>query len=130
MNTSVERPWTVALACAVSLGITIWDVISSVTDEGLEEAQFAMALLLALTVIPFIFTIAAFFRRNWARIGLAVLTVLGLLSVPLFALFLEEAMGPLDAETLIYSIAEVIVLVLLFVRPSNAWYRSARAPAS
>jgi hypothetical protein len=130
MNTSVERPWTVALACAVSLGITIWDVISSVTDEGLEEAQFAMALLLALTVIPFIFTIAAFFRRNWARIGLAVLTVLGLLSVPLFALFLEEAMGPLDAETLLYSIAEVMVLVLLFVRPSNAWYRKAPAPAS
>jgi hypothetical protein len=130
MNTSVERPWTVALACAVSLGITIWDVISSVTDEGLEEAQFAMALLLALSVIPFIFTIAAFFRRNWARIGLAVLTTLGLLSVPIFALFWKEMMGPLDAETLLYSVAEAFVLVLLFVRPSNAWYRSARAPAS
>jgi hypothetical protein len=130
MNASGERPWTVALGCAVSLAISVWDVISSLNDEALQESRLFMALLLALTVIPFIFTIAAFFRRNWARIGLAVLTVLGLLSVPLFALFLEEAMGPLDAETLIYSIAEVIVLVLLFVRPSNAWYRSARAPAS
>jgi hypothetical protein len=130
MNSSVERPWTVALACAVSVGITVWDVISSATDEELQESQLFMALVLALTVIPLVFTFAAFFRRNWARIGLAVITALGLLSVPLFALFLQETMGPLDAEIVLYSIAEIIVLVLLFVRPSNAWYRRARAPAS
>jgi hypothetical protein len=124
MSESGKRPWTVLSACVVSVGISVWDIVSSMSEEAeLIDSGYFLALLAALMLIPLLFTIAAFFRRNWGRIGLAVITVLAFLSVPLFALFPEMGTLSIDAETVLYSVAEVVVLVLLFVPPSNAWYR-------
>jgi peptidoglycan/LPS O-acetylase OafA/YrhL len=130
MDRSIERPWTVALGCAVSLAISVWDVVSSISEEELVDSHYFLALLVAMTVIPVIFTLAAFFRRNWARIALAVLTAIGLVSAPLFAMFWEDMAGPIDTETVLYSITELVVIVLLFVPASNEWYRRSLAPSS
>jgi peptidoglycan/LPS O-acetylase OafA/YrhL len=130
MNRSASRPWTVALGCAVSFAISVWDLVSSFPDDEIVESHGFLALVLALSIVPVIFTLAAFFRRNWARIVLAVLTALSFVSVPLFAFFSEEAAGPLDTETVLYAIAEVIVVVLLFAPASNDWYRRYPAPIS
>lgn len=112
----------------MSLAISVWDVVSAVSEEESVESYYFLSLLAALTILPVIFTLAAFFRRNWGRIALAVITGLGLVSVPLFALFFEELAGPLDAETVLYTVAEIVVIVLLFVPVSSKWYR--RSPAS
>jgi hypothetical protein len=127
MHRSIERPWTIALACAASFAISVWDVVSSVSGGESIDSHFFLALLVALIILPVIFTFAAFFRRNWGRIALAVITGLGLVSVPLFALFLEEMAGPLDSEAVLYAIAETVVIALLFVPVSNKWYRRSRA---
>jgi hypothetical protein len=126
MNGSVERPWTVALGCAVSLATSIWDVVSWVSEPEVVESYGFRALLLALAVIPVLFTLAAFFRRNWGRIVLAIVVALGFVSIPLLALFGEKVAELLDAETVLYSIAEVVFIVLLFMPASNAWYRRSR----
>ena len=117
----------VALGCAVSLAISVWDIVSWISEEELADSHYFLALLLAMTFIPVIFTLAAFFRRNWARIALAVLTALGLVSAPLFAIFWKEMAGPIDTQTVLYSIAELVVIVLLFVPASNEWYRRSLA---
>lgn len=130
MNGGIARPWTVALGCAVSLAISVWDIANAVSDEEIVQSRGFLALLLALSMIPVIFTIAAFVRRNWGRIGLAVITALGVVSFPFLMLLGEEAAGPLDAETMLYAFADVVVIVLLFVPLSNDWYRSPRAESA
>lgn len=117
------RPWTVALGCAVSLAISIWDIVSSMPDEEIAESPAFVAIVVSLSLIPALFTLAAFHRRNWARIAVAIITALGLVSIPLLTLFWEEMAGPWDAETALYTLAEIVVIVLLFAPASNEWYR-------
>lgn len=130
MTEGVTRPWTVLLGCAVSLAISVWDIATSVSDEGIVESRSFLMLLLVLSMIPVFFTLAAFFGRNWARIALALLTALSIASVPLFGLVGEEMAVPLDAETMLYAFADIIVIVLLFVPASNAWYRRVGAESA
>jgi hypothetical protein len=136
MNANVTRPWTVAAACAVSLGITVWDIVSTVSDEELLTMKGFAALIVALSLIPIIFTLAAYFRRNWGRIVLTIITALALLVVPALLLIemgvpallqLEPGEQIIDIEIVLYAIAEAIVIVLLFMPASNAWYREAGA---
>jgi len=112
------------LACAVSVALSVWDTTATLSDEEVRESRSLLALLLTLYMIPPILTVAAFLRRNWGRIALATVTALGLLSTPLFIFLWDEIAGPLDAETLLYSLADGIVILLLFLPLSNAWYRN------
>lgn len=115
------------MACAVSLAVCTWDIAWVISDEEVFESRSFLAVLLALNTIPLVFTFAAFFKRNWGRIILAVITALGALALPFVMLLGEEAGGgPLDAETVLYSLAEVTVIVLLFAPASNRWYRRPR----
>jgi hypothetical protein len=128
MNGSVTRPWTVTTGCAISITIFVWNFVSAGSDELLAEMGGLLALLLplllALGIVPMIFTIAAFFRRNWGRIGLVVIAALDVLAVP-FVMHLEQEMvEPIDAETVLYAIAGVLAVVLLFMPASNEWYRN------
>jgi peptidoglycan/LPS O-acetylase OafA/YrhL len=125
MNGSTTRPRTVAAGCAVSVAISVWDIASAISDEDLTETPDFLALLLVLSIVPVIFTVAAFLRRNWGRVGLAAVTVLGLLALPLLMFVEEEMRGPIDAEAVLYAIAGVVIIVLLFMPASNTWYRSA-----
>lgn len=127
MNTDSSRPWTVTLACVLSLAISIWDIVGSVTDQELVESLGLLAFVLALSVVPLIFTFAAFHRRNWGRIVLAVITALGIVSVPV--LMLLDAAGPVDAETVIYAVVDIAATGLLFVPTSSAWYRQSLVEA-
>lgn len=125
---SGERPWTVTTGCAISIAILVWNLVSAVSDELLAEMggllALLMVLLLALGVVPMIFTIAAFFRRNWGRIGLAVMTALGVLAVPFVMHLGQEMVETIDAETVLYAIADVVAVVFLFMPASNEWYRN------
>lgn len=126
-NESPKPPWTVALACAVSLAVCIWDITAAVSDEEVFESRSFLAILLALNTIPLVFTFAAFFRRNWGRIVLTVITALGALTLPFVMLSGEQAGDvPVDVEAVLYSLAEVTVIVLLFAPRSNSWYRRPR----
>jgi hypothetical protein len=127
MNEGATRPWTVALGCALSLGISVWDIATAVFDEEIVEYLSFLVLLLVLSVIPIIFTLAAFFRRNWGRIVLAVIAVLSVASVPLFGLLGEEMAVPFDTETVLYAFANGVVVMLLFLPASNDWYRKSSA---
>lgn len=118
------------MGCAVSLAISVWDIANAVSDEEIVQSRSFLALLLALSMILVIFTIAAFVRRNWGRIALAVITALGVVSLPFLMLLGEEAAGPLNAETMLYAFAGVVVIVLLFLPLSNDWYRRRRAESA
>jgi hypothetical protein len=122
MNESVERPWTVALGCAIGLALFVWDIVSSISEQDTSVRIF----FLAVAIIPVPFTLAAFFRRNWGRIVLAIIAALGFVSVLLLPLFGDDMAGLFEAEFVIYSIAEIAFIVLLFVPASNAWYRRSR----
>lgn len=130
MNEVVTRPWTVVLGCAMSLAISLWDVATSLSDKEIVESRTFLLLLLVLSMIPVIFTLAAFFRRNWARVVLGVLTALSIASIPLFKLLDEEMAVPLNAETVLRALADVLVIVFLFLPASNAWYRRTRAQSA
>lgn len=124
MNESPKPPWTVWLACAASLAVCIWDIAWLVSDEEAVESMSFLAVLLVLNAIPVVFTFAAFLKRNWGRLSLAVITVLGASTLP-FVMF-SEGGEPIDTETVVYSLTEVAIVVLLFVPVSNKWYRKPR----
>jgi len=126
MQTSASRPHSILLSCALSLALSFWDIGSTLSDDDItNDAEFS-TLLLLFSVVPIVFTAAAFFRRNWGRIGMAALSVFGLLAAPLLMLVDKELVGPLDAGSLIYAAAEVVIVASLFVPSSNTWYRRAR----
>jgi hypothetical protein len=89
MNENRIPPWTVSLGCAVSLAVCIWDIAWAVSDEEVFDSRSFLAILLGASTLP------------------------------LAVLFEEEVAGSVDAETVLYSLAEIIVLVLLFARASN-----------
>jgi hypothetical protein len=124
------RPGTIVLACAASLAISVYDFVSTITDGELLEMPEVLALILVPSVIPIVFTIASFLRRNWGRIALAVLTALGAVSFPALLFFqpdlVADTPGSLVQEAL-YAVTEALVAVCLFLPASNAWYRTARA---
>ena len=126
MSENRRPPWAVSLACAISLSVCIWDIALVVLDKELIESAGFLIALLALNMIPLVFTLAAFVRRNWGRIVLVVLTALGALTLPFVMLSADHAYGTVDAETVLYTFAEVTIIVLLFVPASNRWYRKPR----
>jgi hypothetical protein len=130
MNQNNTRPGAVLLACVVSLAILVWDVISTVADGELLETPVFLALALVLIMIPLVFTVAAFLRRNWGRIVLAVMSVLGVVSFPLLLWLQRDLVADTAAslvQSALYAAAEALVAVLLFLPASNAWYRAAHA---
>jgi hypothetical protein len=119
----------VAVACAVSLVLCVWDIFLAVSGEEIEDMPYFRAVLVAFNLIPAVFTAAAYQGRHWGRIGLLVVTALGVLALPLVILLEGEWMQAIDVETVLYSAAGVVVIVLLMLPTSGAWYRTARVPA-
>ena len=129
MKEAVSRPRTVSLACALSFVLCMWDIGWALSGEGLEDMPYFRVFLVALNLIPLAFTVAAYIGRYWGRIGLLVVTALGVLPLPL-VIFFEKGWGQeLDVETLLYSAAAILVVALLLLPASGAWYRRLRAPA-
>ena len=129
MKEKTTRPWTVAVACAVSLVLCVWDIFWAVSGEEVEEMRYFEAVLVAFNLIPVVFTAAAYLRRHWGRIGLLVVTALGLLALPLVMFVEGEWVRETSAETVLYSVAGIVVIVLLMLPASGAWYRNAYVPA-
>lgn len=127
MTVQVRRPWTVALGCALSLGISLWDIATTVSDEEIIDSRTLLSLLLMLSMIVVISALAAFFRQNWGRIVVAVLTGLSVASLPLFGLLGEDMAVPLDTEILLYAFADLLVILLLFLPASNNWFCKSHA---
>jgi hypothetical protein len=124
------RPGTIVLACAASLAIWLYDVVSTVTDGELLEMPQLLVSMLVLSVIPLVLTVAAFLRRNWGRIALAVMTALGAVSFPALLFFQPDLVADTAVSLVreaLYAVAEALVAVCLFLPASNAWYRTARA---
>src|SRR5262245_43831820 len=124
MDEPLTRPWTVTLGCALSVAICAWDIVDIAADPELLESVGWLALILTLPVLPLIFTTAAFLRRKWGRIVMAVIAALGVVCVPV--LMLLETGGPVDGETVLYAVVDVGAVVLLYLPLSNAWYRQPR----
>lgn len=113
MKERASRPWTVVVACAVSLVLCVWAIFWAVTGEEVEDMQYFEAVLVAFNLVPVTLTAAAYLGRRWGRIGLLVVTALGILALPL-VMILEAAWAQdLDAETVLYSVAGIVVIVLL-----------------
>jgi hypothetical protein len=130
MNSSMTRPWTVTLGCALSLGISGWDIATAVSVEELIAPPGFVTSLLLVSMFPIIFAVAAFLRRNWGRLLLAAMAALEILSIPLFAAWGEEAAGSIDMENMLYTSAAAAVVVLMFLPESNDWYRRPRAESA
>ncbi len=129
MKERASRPWTVAVACAVSLVLCVWDIIWAVTGEEVEGMPYFEAVLVGFNLIPLVLTVAAYQGRRWGRIGLLVVTALGVLALPFVMLFEGEWVQEIDVETVLYTVAGIVVIVLLMLPASGAWYRRACVPA-
>ncbi len=122
------RPMAVAVACAISLILCLWDMVWAFSGDGTEDVPYLETLLAAVNVIPLVFTVAAYLGRQWGRIGLIVITALGVLVLPFVVLVGEgEWAEVIYVESALYTAAAVVVLVLLMRPASAAWYRSLRA---
>jgi hypothetical protein len=129
MKESASRPWTVAVACGVSLVLCVWDIFWAMTGEEVEDMPHFEAVLVAFNLIPVVLTAAAYLGRRWGRIGLLVVTALGVLALPFVMLLEGEWIREIDVETVLYSIAGIVVIVLLMLPTSVEWYRRACVPA-
>ena len=125
----IPRPWTVAVACAVSLVLCTWDIVWAFSGEELEDVPYFLPLLVALNCVPLVFTVAAYVGRGWGRVGLLVVTALGVLALPLIMLLGGDWAQEMDVETVLYTVAAIAVIALLVLPASGEWYRRARAPA-
>lgn len=128
MKERSSRPWSVTGACAISLTLSAYDMFCAMSGEKVEDMPYLDEALLALNLVPVMFTAAAYLGRRWGRMGLLAVTALGLLAWPLLMLLDEQWVQELGLEALLYSIAGVMVLVLLLLPPSGEWYRRAYAP--
>jgi hypothetical protein len=124
---STSRPWPVASACALSLAVSVWDVASAISHEDVVGSPGLLVLILALTLVPVLLTVAAFLQQNWARIILAVISTFGILAIPIIMIVGEETAGAIDTETVLYALADALLIVLLFLPASNVWYRARSA---
>ena len=129
----VARPreivWAVQLAAAGYVlglaGIAMnWDYYSRLQAPGTLLAGQALSLLIGVWLYFKIYT-----GRNWARITLLVMTVLGCLTVfSTFFLNLLAAVPPLAKIRMVVSLCiNFIVLWLLFFSRGREWFKSREA---
>jgi len=140
-----ERPTTVRAGIGAFLLYTALSVIGAIisfanfdtlldraaVDAGLEadalgDAEqvivvFGLALSLAFVAVALLMVWFAWQGRNWARIVLWVLGGLGLLSV---VGGFGQPLAVLTAITVVQWLLLVAGIVLLALKPSNAWYRA------
>jgi hypothetical protein len=127
-----EKPTTVSvavvmlwLALIIQLAGLVW------TWQFFRWGPPAIQVMLVVVSLIWLFLayLVAMIEKglNWARITFLVLYVLGLL---FSALSIEQALeqSPLAATSAIaQSVLQAIAMVLVFLRPSNPWYRGVRS---
>ena len=131
-------PITVVLALSVLAVITlyaVWDVLSD--RESLASAPmpgfgtwfwWLFAIFGVLLPVGLGFAILA--RRHWARVALLVLFAIEWLVIVVASAVAEIAEVLFDVGFLVWLVAELVMLVLLFLAPSSRWFRVRSAGAS
>jgi hypothetical protein len=108
--------------------VFIWEAAWLLVGEP-TGVRFLQTVLVVMTVLPLLFAISAFFRHGWARIGLAAVGLLGVLSFPL-RLALESDLplrgfsASIVFENVLYAGANALIVVLLFLPQSSRWFRT------
>lgn len=97
-------------------------------DAGAPRSQvlfkvFVSAITFALSLI-IIYKIGS--GRNWARMVFAALCVLGL-AATLLAADPHQAYG---GVFIVQAVSHALALVLLFLKPSSAWFRNMKKPGA
>jgi hypothetical protein len=113
---SEERPWTVTLGCVINFALAFFSILLAAADTEVNAA--AVLLITVFTAIPVTFTLGAWFRRDWGRILLAVITGLPLL-------VFEVTGKAWSLSQVVFLVVDLTVIALLFLPASNQWYRPA-----
>ena len=66
----------------------------------------------------------------WALSGLLVVTALGVMAWPLGMLMEADWAQEIDVETVLYLAAAIVIIAVLLLPESGAWYRRVREPAN
>lgn len=127
-TTSVSRPIEVTRAVQLIYASFAIGAIRAVFD--LAQKISGVPLLLALLGLVIFFAICFFFvskiaaGRNWARIVLLLLLVIGLpFAIPGY--IVELRTNPLHGSiSIVMAILQLIGTYLLFTKNSNLWFRS------
>ena len=126
----VERPKEVTRAVQfISASFAIGGIRAVfVLAQKVSGANFLFAILLLLLFlgICFLFVSKIAAGRNWARIILLVLLVIGLpLAIPGYIAELRTSLLP-GSLSIIVAILQVVGTYLLFTKNSNQWFRTRR----
>lgn len=128
----MPRPWTVALACAGSIALCAWDILTTLLSAELRSAPRFLAAIVLLSMLPAIFAVAAFRRKNWGRLVTIALCAIGALALPVMWFFDPSlhADSPISRiESVLYALIELVIATLLLSPSSNVWYRAVHADA-
>ena len=130
MNTASNlRPRNVVIAVAILCVVQMYDLVSVLSHvEQLvlirrSSTNDVYATVLVGVCVSLFFIYKIFERRNWARIAYLVLFLLGVLAEVsgVITLFHQRSIWtPLDIFS---SIAEIVVLILLFTGLGNSWFK-------
>jgi hypothetical protein len=114
---SNHRPYAVTIGCSVSLLVSAID-LGLFGTEMLELPSGTLTYLFMFyalsSVLPIVAALAAYFRRNWARVLLLVLCAADALLV-----FGDDGLA---AVTMTLAALACIAAALLFLPMSNRWY--------
>ena len=112
------RPTAVLVAVAVSALLAMATLVLVALEPGATLSWFLYMLISASPII--VGTLGAFYGRNWGRVLLLVLTVASVL------LLLFPGFKLMSLNGLVLAI-NVMVVILLFMPSSSAWFRAKRA---
>jgi hypothetical protein len=125
---SVVRPLVVtravqliALSLLLGMARAIFDVTHQVSGLTL---FFALMILLIVMTVFFFLAFMIGMGRNWARIVLLILIIIGLpVSIPGYLQELRVSLWH-GVVSFVVATLQVIAIVLLFTKPANAWFKA------
>lgn len=133
---SSDAPVQVRRAVALmwaSIGIGILFTIPALEPIDPEAEEFEAAMWAVMTIsflIPAVLVVFVSRRKNWARIAMLILTIVGIASYLAFpSEMTAEPMWSI-ASTILVTVLDVVALFWLFSGPGAKWFRSAKGVAS
>ena len=116
-----DRPILVNLALTLLAVVAVADVARSVTEQVGIPAGGTLALTAASLVVNVGLLVAIAYRRWWAVMVTALLTVLG---IPATLMRMASGLGGHPAEDLILVALSVVAVGLLLIDSSREWFKS------
>ncbi len=129
----MERPRSVKIAVAamwavivIRLAMFATNIFKNPDVSTINDVLWVLWAVGSNTLISLILVIGVSKRRRWARIGFAIVFILGLVFslVVAIAISAHRKAPFISVNMIMFWLFEVVVLFLLFTKESNAWFGS------